>query len=74
MYICVSMMCIPQNKDHSGVVKQYIDHAYYYYSTVDETCISSVDSSCLQGGVGIKKRHLGSNFFFQRQEVDLPTT
>ena len=27
-----------------------------------------------QGGVGIKKRHLGSNFFFQQREVDLPTT
>ena len=27
-----------------------------------------------QGGVGIKKRDLGSNFFFQRREVDLPTT
>jgi hypothetical protein len=24
----------------------------------------------MQGGVGIKKRHLGSIFFFQRREVD----
>ena len=27
-----------------------------------------------QGGVGIKKRHLGSNFSFQRQDLNLPTT
>jgi len=27
-----------------------------------------------QGGVGIKKRHLGSIFFFQQRGVDLPTT
>ena len=27
-----------------------------------------------QGGVGIQKRHLGLIFFFQQQEVDLPTT
>jgi len=27
-----------------------------------------------QGGVGINKRHLGSIFFFQRREADLPTT
>ena len=27
-----------------------------------------------QGGVGIKKRHLGSNFFFQWREANLPTT
>ncbi|KIJ89460.1 hypothetical protein K443DRAFT_624780 [Laccaria amethystina LaAM-08-1] len=27
-----------------------------------------------QGGVGILKKVLGSNFFFQHQEVDLPTT
>ena len=26
-----------------------------------------------QGGVGINKRHLGSNFFFQQWEADLPT-
>ena len=28
----------------------------------------------VQGGVGIKKRHLGSNFFFQWREANLPTT
>ena len=40
----------------------------------DDTKPREVDLQSFQGGVGIQKRHLGSNFFFQQQEVDLPTT
>ena len=34
----------------------------------------SAECYIFQGGVGIQKRHLGSNFYFHQQEVDLPTT
>ena len=46
-----------------------------FETPVDGTCNARIPhSGSVQGGVGIQKRHLGSNFFSQQQEVDLPTT